>query len=119
MSGLRSWRRYTIITALLTGLLLLVSGCGSSDETSDKAPLVKTQVVGQGSGAGENSLAGTIKNRNETALSFQIGGRVIQKNFNIGDRVGAGQVLAILDQGDTRQSVAKCRGCFGSGSVTV
>ena len=83
MNVLRSWRRYTIITAILTGLLLIISGCGSSDDTSDKAPLVKTQVVGQGGDASENSLAGTIKNRNETALSFQIGGRVIQKNFNI------------------------------------
>lgn len=114
MSGLRSWRRYTIITALLTGLLLLVSGCGSSDETSDKAPLVKTQVVGQGSGAGENSLAGTIKNRNETVLSFQIGGRVIQKIFNIGDRVGAGQVLAILDQGDTSSQLQNAEGALAA-----
>ena len=114
MNVLRSWRRYTIITAILTGLLLIISGCGSSDDTSDKAPLVKTQVVGQGGDASENSLAGTIKNRNETALSFQIGGRVIQKNFNIGDRVSAGQILAVLDHGDTSSQMQNAEGALAA-----
>ena len=40
---------------------------------------------------------GHIQADDEPAFGFRIGGRVIERPVNIGDRVKAGQVLAKLD----------------------
>ncbi|MDY3974758.1 MAG: efflux RND transporter periplasmic adaptor subunit [Veillonella caviae] len=111
----RSWKgRLGILSVLLISIGLVVGGCGKDEETVSTVPLVKTMVVGKDSVGQENSLAGTIKNRYETALSFQIGGRVVQKNFNIGDRVSAGQVLAVLSQSDTSSQVQNAQGALAA-----
>ncbi|WP_295237578.1 efflux RND transporter periplasmic adaptor subunit [Veillonella sp.] len=99
---------------MLVAILLIASGCGSDSESKEQAPLVKTMVIGKEIGRSENSLAGTIKNRYETALSFQIGGRVIQKNFTVGDRVSAGQVLAVLNQSDTSSQLQNAQGALAA-----
>jgi RND family efflux transporter MFP subunit len=42
-------------------------------------------------------LTGHVQAEDEPALAFRIGGRMIERPVNIGDRVEAGQVLAKLD----------------------
>ena len=42
-------------------------------------------------------LTGHIEAENEAALAFRIGGRMIERTVNVGDRVQPGQVLAKLD----------------------
>ncbi|SUP43910.1 efflux RND transporter periplasmic adaptor subunit [Veillonella criceti] len=111
-SSLRS--KHMIFCVLMISCLAFISGCGSDSKTKEQAPLVKTMVVGKESASNENSLSGTIKNRYETALSFQIGGRVIQKNFNVGDRVSAGQILAVLNQGDTSSQLQNAQGALAA-----
>lgn len=112
------WRQKRVIKQLgslmLVVSLLIMSGCGSDSESKEQAPLVKTTVVGKDTSSSETSLAGTIKNRYETALSFQIGGRVIQKNFTVGDRVSAGQVLAVLNQSDTSSQLQNAQGALAA-----
>jgi multidrug efflux pump subunit AcrA (membrane-fusion protein) len=48
--------------------------------------------------AGETgALTGHVQAEDEPALAFRIGGRMIERPVNVGDRVEAGQVLAKLD----------------------
>jgi membrane fusion protein, multidrug efflux system len=42
-------------------------------------------------------LTGHVRAEDEPALAFRIGGRMIERPVNVGDRVEAGQVLAKLD----------------------
>jgi RND family efflux transporter MFP subunit len=42
-------------------------------------------------------LTGHVHAENEPAIAFRIGGRMIERSVNVGDRVEAGQVLAKLD----------------------
>lgn len=109
----KSWQ-YMMLGLVAISIGLVISGCGSEEKTADTAPLVKTMVVGKDMAGQENSLAGTIKNRYETALSFQIGGRVIQKNFTVGDTVSAGQVLAVLSQSDTSSQLQNAQGALAA-----
>jgi RND family efflux transporter MFP subunit len=50
--------------------------------------------------APEWSLAGEVKPRVEVRYGFRVGGRVIERKVEVGDRVEAGQVLARLDPQD-------------------
>lgn len=109
----KSWQ-YMMLGLVAISIGLVISGCGSEEKTADTAPLVKTMVVGKDMAGQENSLAGTIKNRYETALSFQIGGRVIQKIFTVGDTVSAGQVLAVLSQSDTSSQLQNAQGALAA-----
>ncbi len=42
-------------------------------------------------------IAGALEARNSTNLGFRVGGRVVERLVDVGDRVRAGQVLARLD----------------------
>ena len=38
-------------------------------------------------------------------LAFQVSGKILSRNINLGDRVSAGDVLMVIDDKDIRQSV--------------
>ncbi|MCZ8150964.1 MAG: efflux RND transporter periplasmic adaptor subunit [Rhodobacteraceae bacterium] len=44
---------------------------------------------------------GTIRPRQEVALSFRLPGKIVARDVEVGDRVTAGQVIARLDDADT------------------
>jgi RND family efflux transporter MFP subunit len=58
---------------------------------------VRTVTAARGEAGETVVLTGHIQAENEPALAFRIGGRMIERPVNVGDRVEAGQVLAKLD----------------------
>nr|WP_244669949.1 efflux RND transporter periplasmic adaptor subunit [Kaistia sp. 32K] len=69
-------------------------------ETKEAAPEVRPvrTVTAVREAAGETVvLTGQVQSRNEAGMAFRIGGRMIERPVNVGDRVEAGQVLARLD----------------------
>jgi membrane fusion protein, multidrug efflux system len=90
----------TLLCALLflPALATLLAGCGPA--TKVKAPEarpVRAITVEKGEVGELVLLTGQIMAENEAALAFRIGGRIIERLAEIGDRVEPDQVLAKLD----------------------
>ena len=79
-------------------LLPLFTGCRAPEPAPASAPTVLVEAVGQGQG--EQAFAGEVRARQESTLAFQVGGRLVKRHVDAGDRVRAGQVLAELDVSD-------------------
>ena len=93
-----------VISILLCILIpLALTGCGNQDTATEKDPLVKTQVVALGNGEASGSYPGVVRGRYETNMSFQVGGRILQRYVQAGDRVHAGDVLMSIDNRDVLQ----------------
>jgi RND family efflux transporter MFP subunit len=83
---------------LLPAIALLLVGCEQKTKakTVDARP-VRTIIATKG-GTGEVVvLTGQLSAENEASLAFRIGGRIIERTADVGDRVTPDQVLAKLD----------------------
>jgi membrane fusion protein, multidrug efflux system len=58
---------------------------------------VRVVTVERGAAGETVSLTGQVEAETEVGLSFRVGGRMIQRSVNVGDRVKAGQVVARLE----------------------
>lgn len=98
-------KRYTGLLALTLSSTLLAA-CDRAEEQAEPVvrPVRVMTVVEQQ--AGETvTLSGTVEAKTEVDLSFRIGGRVVQRLVNVGDRVEAGQLLARLDAQDEENAL--------------
>jgi membrane fusion protein, multidrug efflux system len=55
------------------------------------------------------SLTGTVQAETEVNLAFRIGGRLIERHVNVGDRVAPGQLVARLDAEDEENGLRAAR----------
>ena len=92
-----------LFAVLCIVVLTLSTGCGKEQAAETQAPLVKSMTVGADAGASSDTYAGTVRGRYETNLSFQVGGQILARNANVGDRVSAGDVLMVIDAKDVVQ----------------
>ncbi|KAF1690010.1 efflux transporter periplasmic adaptor subunit [Pseudoxanthomonas koreensis] len=78
----------------------LAAGCGGKD--APVAPPRQVWVVQAQAGAGEAALAfpGEVHAREESPLSFRVGGKLVRRAVDAGARVEQGQLLAELDPAD-------------------
>ncbi len=85
---------------LAMALAVALTACGKSEAPAETArPVLVVQPSG-GPQAAFSAYAGEIRAREESALSFRIGGALVKRLVDAGDRVRRGQVLAELDPGD-------------------
>src|SRR5688500_15959570 len=78
---------------------LLLSACGRGDAVEEAPrPVLVTHPVAADQTT--NAFAGDVRAREESQLSFRVGGKLVQRNVDVGDHVRVGQVLATLDPGD-------------------
>jgi RND family efflux transporter MFP subunit len=83
---------------LLVGLAAALFGCKPDDKAqAPEIRPVRTVIAARGEAGETVVLTGHIQADDEPAFGFRIGGRVIERPVNVGDRVKAGQVLAKLD----------------------
>ena len=93
---MHSARSYGIVLMLLAGL----TGCGGKEAPAEAARPVLVVKPGGGAQAALSAYAGEIRAREESALSFRVGGKLVRREVDAGARVRQGQVLAVLDADD-------------------
>ena len=88
-----------LVALAMAGLL---AACGNGDEAAEPArPVLVTHPLAEADAAvAAAAYAGEIRAREESPLSFRVGGKLVRRLVDVGDRVRRGQVLAELDPGD-------------------
>ena len=84
--------------ALLFAIAVL-AGCAADVETAEAPrPVLVAHPTSADNGA--SAFAGDVRARRETPLSFRVGGNLVERRVDVGDRVRRGDLLAVLDAGD-------------------
>jgi membrane fusion protein, multidrug efflux system len=82
---------------LVPALALMLVSCKPAEKPVAEVRPVRTVTVAKAATDEPVILTGHIQAQDEVALAFRIGGRMVERMVNVGDRVGAGQVIAKLD----------------------
>lgn len=90
-------------------LALAVAGCGGKAPGAPEPRPVLVVHPGAAGDPGGLAFAGEVRAREESALSFRVGGKLVRRDVDVGDRVRAGQVLAELDPQDLQLQAAAAR----------
>jgi membrane fusion protein, multidrug efflux system len=99
-------RKTTAYWVLAVGLLLGASGLFAQ---AAQGPQVPTMTVGAQSVGAGLELDGSLQAVRQSTLSAQASGRIAQLQVKAGDRVKAGQVLAVIDDRATQAGVAQAQ----------
>lgn len=110
-SFVRSRFRGAVAVLAFAGSAFLLAGCGGESpanaQAKDAAPAVVARPVQVTKVAfrpreAEKSFVGVVRARREIDLAFRVGGKVVQRRVEVGDRVAPGDVVARLDPEDLK-----------------
>lgn len=90
--------RWLVWVSVCTAVTL--SACSRPAPVQEQVRAVKLWQVGAGASGQTQEFAAEIRARTESRLSFRVGGKLIQRPAEVGQRVRVGQVLAVLDAQD-------------------
>jgi RND family efflux transporter MFP subunit len=94
-------RRLAWALPLLPAIALMLGACREEKVAETAAPRpVRTITAAKGDVGETVTLTGQILAENEVSLAFRIGGRILKRFANVGDRVEPDKVLATLDPVD-------------------
>ena len=93
-----------VLAAALVAIAL--SGCDDHAAAPiTRAAIVRTEIVQLRDRQASATLTGEIQARFRTDLSFRVSGRVLARYVDVGARVQAGDVLALLDPAEQQADV--------------
>jgi RND family efflux transporter MFP subunit len=99
----------------LAGLLAALASCGPAEEPgAEQARPVRVVTVERQQGGEAVTLTGQVEAENEVNLSFRVGGRMIARSVNVGDRVKAGQIVARLETEPAENALRAARANLAS-----
>ena len=85
---------------------IALSGCNDHAAAPvTRAAIVRTEIVQPRDRQASVTLTGEIQARFRTDLSFRVSGRVLARYVDVGARVQAGEVLALLDPAEQQADV--------------
>lgn len=96
-------RGIVLISVLLLGGLL--SACSKGESIKETVPPVRSQVIKLDGLQQAASYPGEVRGRVETQMAFQVGGKIVRRNVDLGSVVSAGDVLMEIDPKDIQQVV--------------
>ncbi len=85
---------------LVSTLSLLLAACSKPEAPQEPIRAVKLMTVSASAVGAQQEYAGEVKARIESRLGFRVGGKLVQRPAEVGQRVQAGQLLAQLDASD-------------------
>ena len=88
------------ISLTLVSAVLLLAACSRPAVPEEPIRAVKVMTVGVNSFTSGYEFAGEVRAKVESRLGFRVGGKIIKRQAELGQRVKAGQVLAQFDPQD-------------------
>jgi RND family efflux transporter MFP subunit len=85
---------------LACAVSLVLVACTRPQPAPEPVRAVRTLTVALDSAGGSHDFAAEVRARTESRLGFRVGGKMISRSAEVGQRVAAGQVLARLDAAD-------------------
>lgn len=96
--------------ALILCAAAVLAACGRAEPPVAQAARPVRVIAVERQPAGETvSLTGQVEAETEVNLAFRVGGRMIARSVNVGDRVKAGQVLARLEPDPAENALRAAR----------
>lgn len=93
-------KRLLMPSLLVLSTALSLAGCGRQEPPAAPVRPVKLVTVGAGTVAATAELAGEVRARVESNLGFRVGGKLVSRRVETGQRVRRGDELARLDPRD-------------------
>jgi RND family efflux transporter MFP subunit len=106
------------LIAVAMGLALAACREEPAPPVSGARP-VRTMTVVAPSTVSATSFTGRVEAKDSASLAFRIGGRMIERRVNLGDRVQAGQTLARLDPVDEQNALRSAQANLNSANGIV
>ena len=103
-----SLRAVPLCAALLLGACELDHSAQPSAAPEPIRPVRVAEVI-EAVGGGKLTLNGSIEAQDNINLAFRVGGQLVARAVNVGDRVEPGQVVARLDPEPARHAVSAAR----------
>jgi multidrug efflux system membrane fusion protein len=88
------------VLSAIVALAFVCGGCHDKPQALPEARVVDVVRVAAGNAQGDFSYAGEVRPRYETSLGFRVGGKVIERDVEVGALVRRGALLARLDPQD-------------------
>ena len=92
-----------------TTAALLLAGCSPPPPPEEPVRAVRVLTVGASAFTAGYEFSGEVRAQVESRLGFRVGGKIIRRQAELGQRVKAGQVLAQLDPQDYRLAADAAR----------
>ncbi|MEC1722296.1 efflux RND transporter periplasmic adaptor subunit [Schinkia azotoformans] len=100
--------------------LLLLTGCNAEPAvTKEEIKVVAVEAVKKEKGVEYSRLSGTLTPKEETIISFEIGGNIKSLQFDEGQFVNSGDVLANLDRRDYELQLEKANAAIQSSNASL
>jgi len=93
----------------VVGAAVLLAACSKPAPPEEPVRAVKVVTVGTNAFSSSHEYAGEVKAQVESRLGFRVGGKIIKRQAELGQRVKAGQVLAQLDPQDYKLAADAAR----------
>lgn len=106
----RQFNLFKLIQTLSQSLLsvivfLALTACAKQSPDTPQIRLVKSVIATNASDASAYQYTGEVVAHTQTLMGFQVSGRVLKVNVDVGDTVQSGQVLASLDSQDSQNQL--------------
>jgi RND family efflux transporter MFP subunit len=88
------------IALTLVAATVLLSGCSRPAPSEEPIRAVKILTVGLDGMRAGGEFAGEVRARVESRLGFRVGGKIVRRQVELGQRVKVGEILAQLDPQD-------------------
>ena len=91
------------------GAILLVAlsltGCSKAAIVKEQIPLVRAEIIKVDTAGAVTNYSGEVRGRYETQLAFQVGGKIIKRQVELGSIVNTGDILMKIDGKDITQTL--------------
>lgn len=95
-----------------------LSACSRGEPVPEPVRAVRTTTVQAESAGGTQEYAAEIRARSETRLGFRVGGKMILRPAEVGQKVRAGEMLARLDPQDLKLGQDAARAAVSAAQVS-
>ncbi len=105
---------FTLVVVVFAGVM---TGCSKPAPPPEDIRPVRVMTVAAARSSAVAEFAGEVRPRIESRVGFQVAGRITERKVDVGARVTAGQVLAVLDASDYQLSAEAARAQLAAAQV--